>query len=127
MAFLTVIGGSIVMASSSQVSVSLAAELAMALGMGFANAAVFKMLPEYVPDAVGGAAGLVGGLGAFGGFLLPPMLAAFVQLAGVEGYARGFLIETALALAAIIVASRLAVPARRAEHPRIEDATARVA
>jgi NNP family nitrate/nitrite transporter-like MFS transporter len=126
-AFLTVIGGSIVMASASQVSVSLAAELAMALGMGFANAAVFKMLPEYVPDAIGGAAGLVGGLGAFGGFLLPPMLAAFVQLAGVEGYARGFLLETALALAAIIVASRLAIPGGRAEHPRIEDATAQVA
>lgn len=104
-----------------------AAELAMALGMGFANVAVFKMLPEYVPDAVDGAAGLVGGLGAFGGFLLPPMLAALVQLAGVEGYARGFLLETALALAAIIVASRLAIPARRAEHLRIEDATARVA
>jgi hypothetical protein len=35
------------------------------------------------------------------------MLAAFVQFAGIEGYARGFLLETALALTAIIVASGL--------------------
>ena len=39
----------------------LAGELLIALGMGVGNAAVFKMVPKYVPDAVGGAAGLVGG------------------------------------------------------------------
>ena len=32
--------------------------------MGLGNAAVFKMVPKYVPHAVGGASGLVGGLGA---------------------------------------------------------------
>jgi NNP family nitrate/nitrite transporter-like MFS transporter len=85
MAFYALLGGSLVMAFASQVAVSTIAELLMAIGMGFANGGVFKMVPEYVPDAVGGAAGLVGGLGAFGGFVLPPTLAAFVQRAGVEG------------------------------------------
>ncbi len=124
MAFLTTLAGAIVIASASQVPVSVAAELAMAIGMGFANAAVFKMVPEYVPHAVGGAAGLVGGLGALGGFMLPPILAAWVQVAGIEGYASGFFIEAALAVAAIIVASRLA---DREEGMRIKDTTARVA
>lgn len=31
-------------------------------GMGIANAAVFKLVPQEVPQAVGGAAGWVGGL-----------------------------------------------------------------
>jgi MFS transporter, NNP family, nitrate/nitrite transporter len=127
MAFLTIIAGAIVMASAAQVPLAVAAELAMAVGMGFANAAVFKMVPEYVPDAVGGAAGLVGGLGAFGGFVLPPLLAGFVQIAGVEGYARGFVLEAALALVAAIVATRLAPSALDEERPRLKDATVRVA
>jgi MFS transporter, NNP family, nitrate/nitrite transporter len=126
-AFVTIVGGSLVMASALAISVSIVAELAMAIGMGLANAAVFKMVPEYVPDAVGGAAGLVGGLGAFGGFVLPPVLAAFVQIVGIAGYARGFTIEAALAIAALVVASRLAKPAAHEARAPIKDAPARVA
>ena len=48
---------------------------AMAIGMGIQNAVVFKLIPVYVPRAVGGAAGWVGGLGAFGGFVIPPVMA----------------------------------------------------
>ena len=55
--------------------------------MGLANAAVFKMVPKYVPHAVGGASGLVGGLGALGGFVIPPVLGLF---AGALGDARLF-------------------------------------
>jgi MFS transporter, NNP family, nitrate/nitrite transporter len=127
MAFLIVILGAIAMAAASEVPLSVAAELAMAIGMGFANAAVFKMVPEYAPHAVGGAAGLVGGLGAFGGFVLPPILGAFVQVAGVEGYTRGFVIEAALALAAVIVTTRLKGPARSDDRSKITDAAVRVA
>ena len=54
-------------------SINLAGELLIALGMGVGNAAVFKMVPKYVPNAVGGASGLVGGLGALGGFVIPPI------------------------------------------------------
>ena len=52
------------------------------LGMGLANAAVFKMVPKYVPHAVGGASGLVGGLGALGGFVIPPFLGAVRRRTG---------------------------------------------
>jgi NNP family nitrate/nitrite transporter-like MFS transporter len=40
-------------------------------GMGVGKAAVFKFIPEYFPRDVGAVGGLVGMLGALGGFLLP--------------------------------------------------------
>ena len=70
----------------------------MAVGMGVANAAVFKLMPQYVPEAVGGAAGWIGGLGAFGGFLIPPIMGAFVRSQGETGYATGFIVFVGLAL-----------------------------
>jgi NNP family nitrate/nitrite transporter-like MFS transporter len=45
--------------------------------MGVGKAAVYKYIPEYFPNDVGAVGGLVGMLGALGGFLLPPMFAAF--------------------------------------------------
>ncbi len=43
--------------------------------MGIGKAAVFKHIPEYFPGDVGAVGGLVGSLGALGGFFLPPMFA----------------------------------------------------
>jgi MFS transporter, NNP family, nitrate/nitrite transporter len=74
--------------------------LVMAVAMGVANAAVFKLVPQAVPEAVGGAAGWVGGIGAIGGFVLPNLLAFFLNI-GPVGYARGFLVFTVLALASV--------------------------
>jgi nitrate/nitrite transporter NarK len=55
-----------------------------------------------VPHAVGGAAGWVGGLGALGGFVLPPIMGiATAMTGGPEAYARGFLPVAALVLVAI--------------------------
>ncbi|MBK9923682.1 MAG: NarK/NasA family nitrate transporter [Anaerolineales bacterium] len=45
--------------------------------MGVGKAAVYKYIPEYFPKDVGAVGGLVGMLGALGGFFLPPMFAAF--------------------------------------------------
>lgn len=42
-------------------------------GMGIGKAAVYKYIPEYFPKDVGAVGGLVGMLGALGGFFLPPM------------------------------------------------------
>ena len=83
---------------------NVAGELLIGLGMGLANAAVFKMVPKYVPHAVGGASGLVGGLGALGGFVIPPVLGLFAGALGDAGYSGGFFSYVVLALAAIMVA-----------------------
>jgi NNP family nitrate/nitrite transporter-like MFS transporter len=50
--------------------------------MGIGKAAVFKHIPEYFPQDVGAVGGLVGTLGALGGFLLPPL---FVSVKGWTG------------------------------------------
>ena len=43
--------------------------------MGIGKAAVYKHIPEYFPNDVGSVGGLVGMLGALGGFFLPPLFA----------------------------------------------------
>jgi MFS transporter, NNP family, nitrate/nitrite transporter len=48
--------------------------------MGVGKAAVYKYIPEYFPKDVGAVGGLVGMLGALGGFFLPPMFASFQKL-----------------------------------------------
>jgi len=43
----------------------------LGIGMGLGKASVYKYIPEYFPKDVGAAGGLVGTLGALGGFFLP--------------------------------------------------------
>ena len=81
----------------------------LAAGIGVASAAVFQLLPQYVPDAVGGASGLVGGVGAFGGFVAPPLLGIFVDLYGPTGYALGFILFLLLALVGLLLSVSLYV------------------
>lgn len=45
------------------------------VSMGIGKAAVYKYIPDYFPNDVGAVGGLVGLLGALGGFFLPPMFA----------------------------------------------------
>ena len=45
------------------------------ISMGVGKAAVYKHIPEYFPKDVGAVGGLVGMLGALGGFFLPPLFA----------------------------------------------------
>jgi NNP family nitrate/nitrite transporter-like MFS transporter len=99
--FLGVLGGALVLTLARNFYPALGGELLIAIGMGIGNAAVFKMVPKYVPNAVGGAAGLVGGLGASGGFILPPFLGAAVDALGGQGYAGGFFAYVILALMAV--------------------------
>ncbi len=102
-AFVFVLAGAALLTAMTSFPVNLAGELLIGLGMGFANAAVFKMVPRYVPQAVGGASGLVGGLGALGGFVIPPILGLFASILGMNGYAGGFFVYMVLAVAAILV------------------------
>jgi len=104
LSFLIVIAGSVMMVLVSEsFLLALSGQMLMALGMGFANAAVFKLVPRYTPAAVGGASGLVGGLGAFGGFVIPPFMGLFVNLSPVQGYSNGFLVFTILTLLALLL------------------------
>lgn len=102
--FAGVLAGALLLAVATNFAQALAGELLIAISMGIANAAVFKMVPKYVPNAVGGAAGLVGGLGATGGFILPPALGVVIDSVGSAGYAYGFYAYVVLAVAAIAVA-----------------------
>jgi len=105
--FAIVIIGSIILVFSSSFYPSLAGEILLGAGMGIANAAVFKLVAKYVPEAVGGASGWVGGLGAFGGFVVPPILGSFVDIYGKIGYARGFVVYIILAVISIIISFSL--------------------
>jgi NNP family nitrate/nitrite transporter-like MFS transporter len=53
------------------------------VGMGIGKAAVYKYIPEYFPKDVGAVGGLVGLLGALGGFFLPPLFAWAYKLTGI--------------------------------------------
>jgi NNP family nitrate/nitrite transporter-like MFS transporter len=94
-------GALLMILSSRSIGGAVIGVVLLALGMGFANAAVFKLVPRYSPAAVGGAAGIVGGLGAFGGFVLPPVMGMFVKFKGLAGYAQGFIVFLVLSLLAI--------------------------
>ena len=90
--FLLMLAGTLVLSFAATFTLSLLATLAVGAGMGLQNAIVFKLLPRYVPDAIGGASGWIGGLGALGGFLIPPLMGAATELiGGADAYARGFL------------------------------------
>jgi NNP family nitrate/nitrite transporter-like MFS transporter len=106
LALLIMLNGATLMTLTNQFEVAVPGILLMAVGMGICNAAVFKMVPQEVPQAVGGASGWVGGLGALGGFVIPPIMGFAVRQHGELGYPLGFitfLVLTLLSLSAIWV------------------------
>lgn len=98
LALFIMLAGALVMTVAREYQLAVPGVVLLAVGMGVANAAVFKIVPQAVPKAVGGAAGWVGGLGAFGGFAIPPMLGFAVRDLGTPGYAIGFVVFVFLAL-----------------------------
>lgn len=108
-ALLGLLIGALVLVFSASYALSITGALIMSVGMGISNAAVFKLMPQYVPNAVGGASGWIGGLGALGGFIVPPLLGAVARSLGVSGYATGFslfILLGALSLALTFVLNR---------------------
>lgn len=97
LAMVAILLAAAILSFANVILTSVIAVLLLAAGMGIANAAVFKLVSVYVPKAVGGAAGWVGGLGAFGGFALPPVMGAIAGKYGDIGYARGFMVFVLLA------------------------------
>ncbi len=104
LALLIMLSGAFIMTSTDQFELALPGEILLAFGMGVCNAAVFKLVPQEIPQAVGGAAGWVGGLGAFGGFIIPPMLGFAVSNLGKRGYSIGFIVFVFLALFSLSMA-----------------------
>lgn len=98
---------------ANSISVAVISEVILGIGMGINNAAVFKLVPKLVSNAIGGAAGWVGGLGAFGGFVLPPIMGLFVAKYGSIGYAKGFIVFVVLAVISAIIAYILKVSNRK--------------
>lgn len=97
------VGALAMMLAAGSTGMAITGEVILALGMGFANAAVFKLVPKYSPAAVGGAAGIVGGLGAFGGFVIPPLMGLFVKFNGAAGYAQGFGVFIGLSILSVVL------------------------
>lgn len=52
-------------------------------GMGIGKASVFKYIPNYFPHDVGAVGGMVGLLGALGGFFLPPVFGVLGRWTGM--------------------------------------------
>jgi len=97
------VGAFLMIVASRSMAMAVSGVILLALGMGFANAAVFKLVPKYTPETVGGAAGIVGGLGAFGGFVIPPVMGLFVKLSGASGYSLGFSVFFGLSLLSLVL------------------------
>ena len=104
LSLLIMMAGGLVMTTASQYELAIPGVVLLAFGMGICNAAVFKLVPQEVPQAVGGAAGWVGGLGALGGFVIPPALGFAVHDLGQRGYAIGFIVFVFLALFSLSMA-----------------------
>ena len=96
--------GALVMIGAREYQLAIPGVILLAFGMGICNAAVFKLVPQAVPQAVGGAAGWVGGMGAFGGFAIPPILAFAVRDLGQNGYPIGFVVYLFLTLLSLFMA-----------------------
>jgi NNP family nitrate/nitrite transporter-like MFS transporter len=104
LALFILLSGALVMTNAERYEMALPGQVLMAFGMGVANAAIFKLVPQAVPGAVGGASGWVGGLGALGGFIIPPVLAFAVSDLGKQGYAIGFIVFVFLTLLSLTIA-----------------------
>jgi NNP family nitrate/nitrite transporter-like MFS transporter len=104
MALFIMLTGALIMTGTTQFQLAVPGEILLAVGMGICNAAVFKMVPQAVPEAVGGAVGWVGGLGALGGFVIPPMMAFAVKNVGHGGYPLGFVVFVFLSLFSLSMA-----------------------
>lgn len=86
--------------------------MVLGTGMGIANAAVFELVPKFVPEAVGGASGWISGIGGAGTLIILPALGLFVDEFGEIGYARGFSLFVVLSVlcVGVAVALKLFVP-----------------
>lgn len=111
LSFATMILGAGVMTVATSPGLAFLGMMILGTGMGVANAAVFELVPVYVPDAVGGASGWIGGLGGAGTLVILPALGGFVDAYGRIGYARGFMLFVFLSAVCVGISYFLKVKA----------------
>lgn len=88
-----------------------AACLSLAVALGLATGAVFKLVAAWFPQQVGAVTGVVGAAGGLGGFFPPLVMGAVGSATG--GYALGFILLAAVALCCLAVLARLQAGGRR--------------
>jgi MFS transporter, NNP family, nitrate/nitrite transporter len=74
-----VLGAVLMIFAGGSFPLAVAGLVLLAVGMGVNNAATFKILPQVIPSAIGGASGWIGGMGALGGFLFPIIQGLFIR------------------------------------------------
>lgn len=99
--FPIVVVAAVMLACPSMITFTVGA-LGMAAVIGLGNGAVFKLVPEYFPNAVGSVTGLVGAAGGLGGFFPPLVLGVIKQTTG--SYTFGFILLAFVAAACFMVA-----------------------
>ena len=99
--------------------------MVVGVGMGIGKASVYKYVPNYYPRDVGAVGGLVGALGALGGFILPPVFGAVGRWTGSPQAA--FLALLGLSLGSLAWLHLAIVQIRRTERAaEVETAPATV-
>lgn len=90
------------------------------VAMGVGKAAVYKYIPEYFPRDVGAVGGLVGCLGALGGFFLPPLFAYAERVSGLPQTT--WLILFLLTLVSLVWMHLTVIRILQNESPDLKDA-----
>jgi NNP family nitrate/nitrite transporter-like MFS transporter len=98
--FAATAGMALLLATTSIVTFTIGA-LGMAAAIGLGNGAVFKMVPQFFPQAVGSVTGLVGAAGGLGGFFPPLVVGAIKQ--GTGEFTFGFVLLALFAAACLVV------------------------
>ncbi len=89
--------------------------LGMAAAIGLGNGAVFKLVPEYFPQAVGSVTGLVGAAGGLGGFFPPLALGVIHQATG--SFTGGFILLASFAILCLVISKKTtSQPIREMAH-----------
>lgn len=84
--------------------------LGMAAAIGLGNGAVFKLVPDHFPRAVGTVTGLVGAAGGLGGFF-PPLVLGFIRQTTGQ-FTWGFILLSLFSLFCLLVIFRTSGSAR---------------
>lgn len=77
--------------SQNDLVVTMALVLGLGSAFGSLSGVIFRKVPSVIPKTIGGVAGIVGGIGALGGFVIPPIMGFAIKAFGASSkYSIGF-------------------------------------